>query len=112
MVRHLGPLPESSSASQPSNGDPRVAQQPWTDLLVALHNEVRRVVQGCERGIAGRTNAKGDDVRLFDLAANAAAVEVLKASPTPLLIDSEEAEPLEVGPGRPVFLLFLDTFDL
>ncbi len=111
MVRHLGPLPESSSASQPSNGDPRVAQQPWTDLLVALHNEVRRVVQGCERGTAGRTNAKGDDVRLFDLAANAAAVDVLTASPAPLLIDSEEAEPLEVGPGRPRYRLVLDPVD-
>jgi fructose-1,6-bisphosphatase/inositol monophosphatase family enzyme len=104
-------LPEISSASQQCNGDPSGAQQPWTVLLVALHNEVRRVVRGCERGTAGRTNAKGDDVRLFDLAANAAAVDVLKASATPLLIVSEEAEPLEVGPGRPRYRLVLDPVD-
>jgi fructose-1,6-bisphosphatase/inositol monophosphatase family enzyme len=72
---------------------------------------VRRVVQGCDRGTAGRTNAKGDDVRLFDLAANAAAIDVLKDSPVPLVIDSEESEPLEVGPGRPRHRLVLDPVD-
>ena len=117
MGRYLGPLRESSSASQQGTGEPsgaftaRSPQQPWTDLLVALHSEVRRVVQGCDRGAAGRTNAKGDDVRLFDLAANAAAVDVLRDSPVPLVIDSEESEPLEVGPGRPRHRLVLDPVD-
>ncbi len=117
MVRHHGPLRESSSASQQNTGDPsgaataRSSQQPWTALLVALHSEVRRVVQGCDRGAAGRTNAKGDDVKLFDLAANAAAVDVLKDSPVPLVIDSEESAPLAVGPGRPRHRLVLDPVD-
>ncbi len=117
MGRYLGPLRESSSDSQQGTGEPsgaataRSPQQPWTDLLVALHSEVRRVVQGCDRGAAGRTNAKGDDVRLFDLAANAAAVDVLKDSPVPLVIDSEESAPLEVGLGRPRHRLVLDPVD-
>jgi len=117
MGRYLGPLRESSSARQQGSGEPSGAvaawspRQPWTGLLVALHSEVRRVVQGCDRGAAGRTNAKGDDVRLFDLAANAAAVDVLKDSPVPLVIDSEESEPLEVGPGRPRHRLVLDPVD-
>jgi myo-inositol-1(or 4)-monophosphatase len=117
VIRYLGPLREISSAGQQGTGEPsgavtaRSPQQPWTDLLVALHSEVRRVVQGCDRGAAGRTNAKGDDVRLFDLAANAAAVDVLKDSPVPLVIDSEESEPLEVGPGRPRHRLVLDPVD-
>jgi myo-inositol-1(or 4)-monophosphatase len=72
---------------------------------------VRRVVRGCDRGAAGRTNAKGDDVRLFDLAANAAAIDVLKDSPVALVIDSEESAPLEVGPGRPRHRLVLDPVD-
>ncbi len=81
MDRCLKPLRESSSASQ--HRDPggaataRIPQPPWTDLLAALHGEVRRVVRGGDRGAAGRTNAKGDDVREFDLAANAAALDVL-----------------------------------
>ena len=117
MGGYLGPLRESSSASRQGTGEPPAAaiarspQQPWTDLLVALHSEVRRVVQGSDRGAAGRTNAKGDDVRLFDLAANAAAVDVLKDSPVPLVIDSEESAPLEVGPGRPRHRLVLDPVD-
>ena len=107
MDRSLWPLPESSSTSQQNAGDlggaatARIPQQPW----------MRRVVQGCDRGAAGRTNAKGDDVRLFDLAANAAAVDVLKDSPVPLVIDSEESEPLEVGPTRPRHRLVLDPVD-
>ena len=117
MGRYLGPLRESSSASRQGTGEPSGAvtgqspQQPWRDLFVALHSEVRRVVRGCDRRAAGRTNAKGDDVRLFDLAANAAAVDVLKDSPVPLVIDSEESEPLEVGPGRPRHRLVLDPVD-
>ncbi len=117
MGRCLQPLRESSSASQQNAGDPggaatdRIPQQPWTDLLAALHSEVRRVVQGCDRGAAGRTNAKGDDVRQFDLAANAAALGVLKDSSVPLVIDSEESEPLEVGPTRPRHRLVLDPVD-
>ena len=117
MGRYLGPLRESSSASQQNTGEAsgavtaRSPQQPWTDLLVALHSEVRRVVQGCDRGAAGRTNAKGDDVRLFDLAANAAAIDVLKDAPVALVIDSEESAPLEVGPGRPRHRLVLDPVD-
>ena len=117
MGGYLGPLRESRSASRQGTGEPsgaaiaRSPQQPWTDLLIALHNEVRRVVQGSDRGAAGRTNAKGDDVRLFDLAANAAAVDVLKDSPVPLVIDSEESAPLEVGPGGPRYRLVLDPVD-
>ncbi len=117
MDRCLGPLRESSSANQRGTGDPggaataRIPQPPWTDLLAALHGEVRRIVQGGDRGTAGRTNAKGDDVRVFDLAANAAALDVLKDTPVPLVIDSEESEPVQVGAGRPRHRLVLDPVD-
>ena len=69
------------------------------------------MVQGSDRGAAGRTNAKGDEVRVFDLAANAAALDVLKDTPVPLVVESEESEPVHVGAGRPRHRLVLDPVD-
>ena len=89
----------------------RTGNPPWAELLVGLHRRVRRAVSGCGRGGAGGTNAKGDDVKLFDLAANGAAVAVLRKFAAPLIVDSEEAERLRIGTDPPRHRLVLDPVD-
>jgi myo-inositol-1(or 4)-monophosphatase len=60
---------------------------------------------------SGARNAKGDDVKPFDLAANDAALAVLEELQLSLLVDSEESRPREIGSGTPRFRLVLDPVD-
>jgi myo-inositol-1(or 4)-monophosphatase len=76
-----------------------------------LHREVREAVLSCGRGKTGDVNAKGDDVRAFDLAADDAAIAVLERSSLPLVIDSEEVGRREIGSGPPGHRVVLDPVD-
>ena len=83
----------------------------WSDKLTALHHAVRSAVMDSRREPAGVVNAKADEVKMFDLAANDAAVTFLKGLFLPLIIDSEEAEQLKIGSGTPRHRLILDPVD-
>lgn len=83
----------------------------WSDNLTALHRVVRSAVLDSHREPAGVANAKADEVKVFDLAANDAAVTFLKGLLVPLIIDSEEAEQLKIGSGTPRHRLILDPVD-
>ena len=85
--------------------------RPWTQRLIALHRVIRRAVSKIGREDAGITNAKGDAVKVFDLAANYAALEFLARLSVPLRVESEESEPLEFGVGTPRHRLVLDPVD-
>ncbi len=89
----------------------RTADLPWSDRLLALHHAVRVVVLQSGRGSVGVANAKGDDVKLFDLAADDAAIAFLETLAVPLIIDSEEAGRRQVGSGAPRYRLVLDPVD-
>ena len=95
----------------PSRGAAPAFERPWTRRLIALHRVVRRAVLETGREGAGITNAKGDAVKVFDLAANDAALEFLAGLSVPLRVESEEAEPLEFGVGTPRHRLVLDPVD-
>ena len=84
---------------------------PWVERLLMLHLEVRQAVAKTGRASAGTKNAKGDDVKLFDLAANDAALGVLRKFRLPLVVDSEEGGCLEIGSGTPRHRLVLDPVD-
>jgi myo-inositol-1(or 4)-monophosphatase len=79
--------------------------------LRTLHREVRRTVANAGRAGTGTTNAKGDAVKVFDLAANDTALRVLKGFQVPLVVDSEESGRLEIGSGAPRIRLVLDPVD-
>ena len=83
----------------------------WPDTLIALHQAVRSAVIDSRREPAGVVNAKADEVKVFDLAANDAAVTFLKGLFLPLIIDSEEAEQLKIGSGTPRHRVILDPVD-
>ncbi|MCZ6465680.1 MAG: hypothetical protein O6829_00160 [Alphaproteobacteria bacterium] len=87
------------------------ADSPWVGRLLMLHLEVRQAVAKTGRASAGTKNAKGDDVKLFDLAANDAALGVLRKFQLPLVVDSEEGERLEIGSATPRHRLVLDPVD-
>ncbi len=89
----------------------RTANVSRIDMLSALHQTVRKAVLDAGREAIGTRNAKGDDVKVFDLAAEDAALAILRELQPPILVDSEESEPLEVGPGRPQHRLVLDPVD-
>jgi myo-inositol-1(or 4)-monophosphatase len=76
-----------------------------------LHRGVRDAVMETGRADSGTRNAKGDDVKLFDLAANDAALAVLEKLRLPLVVDSEEGGCLEIGSGKPQQRLILDPVD-
>ena len=61
---------------------------------------------------AGVKNAKGDDVKSFDLTANDAALFVLRKLELPLVVDSEESGRQEIGSGMPRHRLVLDPVDV
>jgi myo-inositol-1(or 4)-monophosphatase len=63
------------------------------------------------RAGVGARNAKGDDVKLFDLAANSAALDVLRELRQPLIVDSEESGRQKIGTGMPRHRLVLDPVD-
>ena len=114
---HLERTPVTSRDGRAANNGPgggntvRTVDAPWVELLLALHCQVRNALAKAGRGSTGATNPKGDEVKVFDLAANDAAVACLKAAAVPLIVQSEEAEPLEIGRDRPRYRLILDPVD-
>ena len=89
----------------------RTTNVSWTDILSALHQSVRTAVLDAGREAIGTKNAKGDDVKVFDLTAEDAALAVLGELQPPILVDSEECGRREIGPGRPRHRLVLDPVD-
>ncbi len=89
----------------------RSVDSPWVELLLMLHHQVRSAVAKSGLAGTGSKNAKGDDVKLFDLAANDAALDVLREFQQPLIVDSEEGGRLEIGSGTPRHRLVLDPVD-
>ncbi len=84
---------------------------PWVERLIMLHRRVRSAVAKAGRAGTGSKNAKGDDVKCFDLVANDAALAVLKELQLPVVVDSEESQPVEIGSGTPRHRLVLDPVD-
>ena len=84
---------------------------PWVERFLILHRQVRSAVVKAGRAGTGFRNAKGDDVKRFDLAANDAALAVLQKLQLPLVVDSEESGRLEIGTGTPRHRLILDPVD-
>ena len=84
---------------------------PWVERLLMLHRQVRRAVVRADRAGTGSRNAKGDDVKRFDLVANDAALVVLEELQLSLLVDSEESGRQEIGCGTPRQRLVLDPVD-
>ncbi len=107
------PANEPAGRQAGTNGDAATRSKgiSWTHTLITLHREVREAVLGCGREKTGDVNAKGDDVRAFDLVAEDAAIAVLERSSLPLVIDSEEAGRRELGSGRPGHRVVLDPVD-
>jgi myo-inositol-1(or 4)-monophosphatase len=89
----------------------RSVDLPWEARLLVLHRQVRSAVAKSDRAGTGSKNAKGDDVKLFDLAANDAALDVLREFQQPLIVDSEEGGRQEIGSGTPRHRLILDPVD-
>jgi len=83
----------------------------WIERLLMLHHRVRDAVMDSEREGIGSVNAKGDDVKQFDLTANNAALAVLWELQVPLVVDSEESERQIIGTGTPQHRLILDPVD-
>ncbi len=84
---------------------------PWVERLLMLHRQVRSAVAKADRAGTGSKNAKGDDVKRFDLVANDAALAVLRELQLPVVVDSEESGPVEIGSGTPRHRLVLDPVD-
>lgn len=96
----------------PSGGNTfRTMDSPWVERLRLLHRQVRRAAAQADHAGTGSKNAKGDDVKCFDLAANDAALGVLKELKLSLIIDSEESKRLAIGSGAPRCRLILDPVD-
>ena len=81
------------------------------ERLLTLHRQVRRAVLKADRAGTGAQNAKGDDVKLFDLVANETALAVFGELELPIVIESEESGRLEIGPGTPRHRIVLDPVD-
>ena len=62
----------------------RTTNVSWIDILSALHQSVRTAVLDAGREAIGTKNAKGDDVKVFDLTAEDAALAVLGALQPPI----------------------------
>ncbi len=107
----------NSADSQGANNGPgsgktvRTVDFPWVERLLVLHRQVRSAVARAERAGTGSKNAKGDDVKRFDLVANDAALVVLKELQLSLVVDSEESGSLQIGSGTPRHRLVLDPVD-
>ncbi len=89
----------------------RSVASPWVERLLMLHRSVRDAVMESERVASGARNPKGDDVKLFDLAANDAALDVLRKLRLPVVVDSEESGHQEIGSGTARHRLVLDPVD-
>ncbi len=84
---------------------------PWVERLLMLSRQVRSAISKVDLARTGSKNAKGDDVKIFDLAANDAALALLKELQLPLVVDSEESGCLKIGCGPPRHRLVLDPVD-
>ncbi len=110
-------MPVNSSDSQAAHDDlggentAQTVDPPWVEWLLMLHHQVRQAVTKSGRVGTGTKNAKNDDVKLFDLAANDAALNVLREFQWPIVVDSEECGRLEIGSGAPRYRLVLDPVD-
>ena len=89
----------------------RTANVSWSGILGTLHQSIRKAVLDAGRAGTGSRNAKGDDVKVFDVAANDAALDVLHKLQLPLVVDSEESGRLIIGSGAPRLRLILDPVD-
>ncbi len=89
----------------------RSVDSPWVERLLMLHRQVRDAVMVSRRVGSGARNAKGDDVKLFDLAANDAALAALRKLQLPGVVDSEESGRQKIGSGTPRHRLVLDPVD-
>ena len=89
----------------------RTVDSRWVERLLALHRQVRSAVAKAGLEAIGSKNAKGDDVKRFDLAANDAALAVLGRLELPVVVDSEECGRREIGSGTPRHRLVLDPVD-
>jgi myo-inositol-1(or 4)-monophosphatase len=89
----------------------RTANVSWSGILGTLHQSIRKAVLDAGRAGTGSRNAKGDDVKVFDVTANDAALAVLRELQLPVVVDSEESGPLEIGSGMPRHRLVLDPVD-
>ena len=68
----------------------RTVDSPWVERLLTLHRQVKDAVAKAGLEAIESKNAKGDDVKRFDLAANDAALAVLRQLQVPAVVDSEE----------------------
>ena len=89
----------------------RTVDSPWVERFLLLHRRVRSTVAQAGRAGTGSKNAKGDEVKHFDLAANGAALEVLRELRLPVVVDSEESGREQIGAGAPRHRLVLDPVD-
>ena len=92
-------------------GAPRAVGSPWAERLLKLHRQVRSAVAQADRAETGSRNPKGDDVKRFHLVANDAALGVLRDLQLPLVVDSEESGPLEIGSGTQRTRVVIDPVD-
>ncbi len=76
-----------------------------------LHRRVRGAVMESGRVGSDARNAKGDDVKRFDVVANDAALVVLNELKLSLVVDSEESGSLKIGSSTPRHRLVLDPVD-
>jgi myo-inositol-1(or 4)-monophosphatase len=97
--------------AQGSVSTARSVDSPWVERLLMLHRQVRDAVMESGRVGSGGKNAKGDDVKLFDLAANDAALAALRKLQLPIVVDSEESGRQKIGSGTPRHRLVLDPVD-
>ncbi len=89
----------------------RTANVSWSGILGTLHQSIRKAVLDADRSGTGSRNAKGDDVKVFDVTANNAALDVLRKLQLPLVVVSEESGHQEIGSGTPRHRLVLDPVD-
>ena len=76
-----------------------------------LHRQVRDAVMESRRVGSAARNAKGNDVKLLDLAANGAALAALRKLRFSVVVDSEECVRREFGSGPPRHRVVLDPVD-
>ncbi len=117
MRNALKPSQVNSAGGQAANIGPgdgataRTMDSTWAERLLTLHRQVRSAVAKTDHAGTGSRNAKGDDVKRFDLVANDAALAVLNELKLSLIVDSEESGRLEIGTGTPQHRLILDPVD-
>jgi len=101
-----------AASNGPSGGTTvGIVDSSWAERLLMLHRQVRSAVAKADRAETGSKNAKGDDVKRFDLVANDAALVFLEELQLSLVVDSEECGRQEIGHGIPRYRLILDPVD-